>query len=44
MVAEGAVTDEAIAEAYKSNYADAELGVEFNASHILVETEERAGN
>ncbi len=41
-VAGSAVTDEAIAAAYKAKYEDADLGVEFNASHILVETEEEA--
>ncbi|WP_240484629.1 peptidylprolyl isomerase [Pseudoponticoccus marisrubri] len=41
-VAQDAVTDEAIAAAYEADYADAEQGLEFNASHILVESEEEA--
>ncbi|WP_246594482.1 peptidylprolyl isomerase [Mameliella sediminis] len=41
-VADAAVTDEAIAAAYKADYVDADLGLEYNASHILVETEEKA--
>ncbi|MGP6089015.1 peptidylprolyl isomerase [Antarctobacter jejuensis] len=41
-VAGAAVTDDAIAAAYKAKYEDADLGVEYNASHILVETEEEA--
>ena len=41
-VADEAVTDEAVQAAYDANYADAEQGQEFNASHILVETEEEA--
>lgn len=41
-VASTAVSDEAIAAAYKAKYENADLGVEFNASHILVETEEEA--
>lgn len=36
------VTDEAIQEAYNAQYADADMGTEYNASHILVETEEEA--
>ncbi|SNS75328.1 peptidylprolyl isomerase [Antarctobacter heliothermus] len=41
-IADGAVSDEAIAEAYKTGYVDAVQGVEYNASHILVETEAKA--
>ncbi|WP_116086218.1 peptidylprolyl isomerase [Tropicimonas sp. IMCC34011] len=41
-VAEDAVTDEAIQEAYDAQYSDAEPTREWNASHILVETEEEA--
>ena len=41
-IAENAVTDEALAAAYQAEYADADLGQEYNASHILVETEEEA--
>ncbi|WP_323767426.1 peptidylprolyl isomerase [Antarctobacter sp.] len=41
-IADGAVSDAAIAEAYKAGYVDAVQGVEYNASHILVETEEKA--
>ena len=40
--AEGAITDEAVAAAYAERYAGAEPEVEFHASHILVETEEKA--
>ncbi|MCA0929725.1 peptidylprolyl isomerase [Ruegeria profundi] len=36
------LTDEAIQEAYDAKYADFEGSDEFNASHILVETEEKA--
>ena len=36
------VTDEAVAEAYRQQYADVPGEEEFNASHILVETEEEA--
>ncbi len=39
---EEAVTEEAIAAAYEKSYADAEPTQEWNASHILVETEEEA--
>ncbi|MFV0361348.1 peptidylprolyl isomerase [Tropicimonas sp.] len=38
----GAVTDEAIAAAYEARFAGAEPETEFNASHILVETEDEA--
>ena len=41
-IAESAVTDEAIAEAYEEQFASAEPDTEYNASHILVETEEEA--
>ncbi|PIE07834.1 MAG: peptidylprolyl isomerase [Rhodobacterales bacterium] len=37
-----AVTDEAIAAVYEADYANAEPTQEWNASHILVETEEEA--
>jgi peptidyl-prolyl cis-trans isomerase C len=37
-----AVTEDAIREAYDTAYADAEPSREFNAAHILVETEEEA--
>jgi peptidyl-prolyl cis-trans isomerase C len=41
-VAEGAVTDETLREAYDARFADFEPGREYNAAHILVETEEQA--
>ncbi len=41
-VAMAAVTDEAIQAAYDSNYANAEPSTEWDASHILVKTEEEA--
>jgi peptidyl-prolyl cis-trans isomerase C len=41
-VADAAVTDEALAAAYDARYAGSDMGVEYNASHILVETEEEA--
>jgi len=37
-----AITDEAIQAAYDARFADAEPSTEYNASHILVETEEAA--
>lgn len=37
-----AVTDEAIQAAYDAKFADAEPATEYNASHLLVETEEEA--
>lgn len=37
-----AVSDDALQEAYDARYANAEPEQEFNASHILVETEEEA--
>ncbi|WP_417740789.1 peptidylprolyl isomerase [Salipiger sp.] len=41
-VAEDAVTDEAVQAAYEADYTGEDMGKEFNASHILVETEEEA--
>ncbi|MGR3502320.1 peptidylprolyl isomerase [Pseudaestuariivita sp.] len=41
-VAADAVTDEAVQAAYDAAYANAPAEQEFNASHILVETEEEA--
>ncbi|WP_126975294.1 peptidylprolyl isomerase [Frigidibacter oleivorans] len=41
-VAVDAVTDEALQAAYDAAYANAEPQTEYNASHILVETEEEA--
>ena len=41
-VAEAAVTDEALQAAYDERYANAEPEKEYNASHILLETEEEA--
>ncbi|WP_335948409.1 MULTISPECIES: peptidylprolyl isomerase [Salipiger] len=41
-IAETSVSDEAVQAAYEADYTDAEMGKEFNASHILVETEEEA--
>ena len=38
----GAVTDEAIQAAYDARFADATPATEYNASHLLVETEEEA--
>lgn len=40
--AEAALTDEAIQAAYAATYADAGGDTEYNAAHILVETEEEA--
>ncbi len=37
-----AVTDEALQKAYEEKYANAEPETEYNASHILVETKEKA--
>lgn len=42
VVAEAAVTDEALEAAYEARFSDAEARREFNASHILVETLELA--
>ena len=39
-----AVTEDAVKAAYKEQYERSDLGNEFNASHILVETEESALN
>jgi len=36
------VTEEAIRAAYDAQYANVDLGLEYNAAHILVETEEAA--
>jgi peptidyl-prolyl cis-trans isomerase C len=41
-VLNGALTDEALQEAYESRYADAEPETEYKAAHILVDTEEEA--
>ncbi len=41
-VADAAVTDEALQAAYDAQFADAEQGQEYNASHILVESEDEA--
>ena len=41
-VAEGAVTDDALQAAYDEVYGNLEPETEFNAAHILVETEEEA--
>lgn len=41
-ITEGAATDEALQAAYEAAFADVEPATEFNASHILVETEEEA--
>lgn len=41
-VAEGAVTDATLQDAYDARFADFEPGREYNAAHILVETEEQA--
>lgn len=41
-VASAAVTDEALQAAYDAKYANAEPGKEYNASHILVATEDEA--
>lgn len=40
--ASAAVTDEAVKAAYDAQYSGAQLGKEYNASHILVETEDEA--
>jgi peptidyl-prolyl cis-trans isomerase C len=39
---EGAINEVAVQELFKTKYADGTGGREFNASHILVETEEKA--
>jgi peptidyl-prolyl cis-trans isomerase C len=41
-IVDGAITEEAIQTYYAENYQSSDLGPEFNASHILVETEEDA--
>lgn len=41
-ILQAALTDEAIQEIYNRDYADAAPGEEYNAAHILVETEEAA--
>ena len=41
-IADTAVTDEAVQTYFDENYLNAETGTEFNAAHILVETEEEA--
>lgn len=41
-IATNAVSDEALQAAYDARFAEAEPAPEWNASHILVETEERA--
>jgi len=41
-IAEAAVTDEALQAAYDERFANAEPELEYNASHILLETEEKA--
>ncbi|WP_353471197.1 peptidylprolyl isomerase [Salipiger sp. H15] len=41
-VADAAVTDEALQAAYDAQFAGANQGQEYNASHILVETEDEA--
>lgn len=40
--AETALTEEAVQAAYEADYVNGEQGKEYNASHILVETEEAA--
>ena len=37
-----AVTEEAVEEAYAAQYSEADLGVEYNAAHILLESQEDA--
>ncbi|MEC3861610.1 peptidylprolyl isomerase [Mesobacterium sp. TK19101] len=41
-VAEAAVSDDTLQAAYDAKYANADLGLEYNASHILVDSEEEA--
>ena len=41
-VAKESLSDEAVKAAYDAEYAGADLGKEYNASHILVETEDEA--
>ncbi|MCB2129312.1 MAG: peptidylprolyl isomerase [Rhodobacteraceae bacterium] len=40
--ADAAVTDDALQALYKTKYSEKDLGTEYHASHILVETEEEA--
>lgn len=42
VIMSGAVNDAAVEEVYQRDYVNVESGEEFNASHILVETEEEA--
>lgn len=41
-LAEGAVSDDALEAAYKARFGDTEPAPEYNAAHILVETEDEA--
>ena len=41
-VADAALSDEALQAAYDARYAEGSLGTEYNANHILVETQEDA--
>ncbi|MBS0125658.1 peptidylprolyl isomerase [Thetidibacter halocola] len=41
-VARDAITDEAVQAAYDAQYVNGDAGTEYNAAHILVETEEEA--
>ena len=43
-VAERAVTEEAVQDAYEAEYANADQKTEYKAAHILVETEEEAAS
>lgn len=43
-VSEDAVTDAALRAAYEEQFANAERGMEYNAAHILVETQEEAAD
>ncbi|RBI77580.1 peptidylprolyl isomerase [Roseovarius sp. TE539] len=43
-VAERAVTEEAVQDAYEAQYANADQKTEYKAAHILVETEEEAAS
>jgi peptidyl-prolyl cis-trans isomerase C len=40
----GAMTDAAVQEAYEAEYGNAEPGTEWNASHVLVESQEEAAS
>ena len=44
MKASQAIGEDEIAASYDARYADADMGMEYDASHILVETEEAAVN